>query len=60
MTIKKIKTRNKKPRGLLEKLEFLRQLADGNIPYSCFKEKQAVQDSYDDIREKLGFKRKYK
>ena len=34
---------------LEEKLDFLRQLAEKHIPYSCFKEQQEVQDAYRDL-----------
>tara|TARA_Y100000310_G_C20592460_1_gene768805 strand:- start:1036 stop:1233 length:198 start_codon:yes stop_codon:yes gene_type:complete len=53
MTIKKmVSKRMKRPtkRSLEEELDFLKQLAEKHIPYSCFKEHKAVQDAYKHLR----------
>ena len=50
---KKIKTEGKKnptKRSLEEELDFLKQLAQKHIPYSCFGEQRAVQDAYKHLR----------
>ena len=60
MTIKKIMVRHKISRTLLRKLNnLMEQKGRSSIPYSAFGMQQRIQEDYDDIRESLGFQRKY-
>ena len=50
--------RHKKPRGLLKKLDFIYECAERMCFNPDYKTKGQLRDSYNPIRENLGFKEK--